>query len=74
MARVLHVLKGGDMTLAALAIERQLADGDLVTVALTGGATPPALPPAVAAHRVPDDWSYDRLLEEIFTADHVLTW
>ena len=38
MARTLHVLKGGDTALARTTIERQLAAGDAVTVALLPGA------------------------------------
>jgi hypothetical protein len=74
MARTLHVLKGGDAGLALTTIARQVAAGDTVTVALLPGASPPSLPPGVQAHRVPDDWSYERLLEAIFAADHVTTW
>jgi hypothetical protein len=74
MARALHVLKGGDAGLALLTVARQVAAGDTVTVALLPGATAPGLPAAVEAHRVPDDWSYERLLEAIFAADHVTTW
>ena len=75
MRRALHVLKGGDSALALATIERQLGAGDRVTVALLSGATPPpGLPAGVAVHRVPDDWSYERLLEAVFEADHVATW
>jgi len=74
MARTLHVLKGGDTALARTTIERQLAAGDTVTVALLPGATAPALPAGVAVHRVPDQWSYERLLEAVFEADQVVTW
>src|SRR6267142_2813888 len=34
----------------------------------------PALPAGVAVHRVPDEWSYERLLEAVFEADQVVTW
>jgi hypothetical protein len=74
MANALHVLKGGDATLALATIERQRAAGDTVTVALLPGATAPSLPAGVERHRVPDQWSYERLLEAIFAADHVTTW
>ena len=74
MARALHVLKGGDSALALATIERQLAAGDRVTVALLSGAAAPALPGGVAIRRVPDDWSYERLLEAVFEADHVAAW
>ena len=74
MARALHLFKGGDPALALATIERQLAAGDTVTAVVLPGAAAPALPGAVATRRVPDDWSYDRLLEAVFEADHVLTW
>ena len=74
MARALHVLKGGDSAFALATIERQLGAGDRVTVALLSGATAPALPAGVTVHRVPDEWSYERLLEAVFDADHVTAW
>jgi hypothetical protein len=74
MALALHVFKGGDSALALATIERQLGAGDRVTVALLSGAAPPTLPASVAVHRVPDEWSYERLLEAVFEADHVTTW
>jgi hypothetical protein len=74
MARALHVLKRGDSTLALATIARQLGAGDRVTVALLSGATVPTLPAGVAVHRVPDEWSYERLLEAVFEADHVSAW
>ena len=74
MAQALHVLKGGDGALALATIERQLGAGDHVTVALLAGAAAADLPPGVAVHRVPDEWSYERLLEAVFDADHVTAW
>lgn len=74
MAAVLHLLKAADATLARTMIERSLGAGDRVTVVLLPGAAAPPLPTGVAVHRVPDDLSYDRLLELIFEADHVITW
>jgi len=74
MAAVLHLLKGGDTTLALATIEAQRAAGDRVTVAVLHGAPPPALPPGVAVHHVPADLSYDALLELIFASDQVTTW
>ena len=74
MARALHVLKGGDVGLALATIERQVAAGDRVSVALLPGAALPALPAGVAVHRVPDEWPYERLLEAVFEAEHVTTW
>ena len=74
MARALHVLKGGDVALALATIERQVAAGDHVSVVLLPGAVPPPLPAGVAVHRVPEEWSYERLLEAVFEAEHVTTW
>jgi hypothetical protein len=75
MARVLHLLPRAGSPLAATTIRRDLEVGDDVTVALLAGAVgDPALPDGVPVHRVPADWSYDRLLEQIFAADRVITW
>jgi hypothetical protein len=72
MARVLHLLKGSDTALALEVAAGQHAAGDEVTIALLPGAAVP--PPGVDAHRVPDDWTWDILLERIFEADQVVTW
>jgi hypothetical protein len=74
MARALHVLKGGDVALVRATMERQLAAGDRVSVALLPGASAPELPADVDIHRVPEEWSYERLLEAVFEADHLTTW
>ena len=74
MAAVLHLLKATDATLARAAIEQSLGAGDRVTVVLLPGAARPALPAAVLTRRVPDELSYDQLLELIFESDHVITW
>ena len=73
MARVLHLLKPGDTALVLDHLERQNAAGDLVTVALLPGVkvTPP---PGIPARRVPDELSWEGLLEEIFEADQVIAW
>jgi surfactin synthase thioesterase subunit len=73
MARVLHVFKG-DHAAEAVAVIRLQTAGDQVDVVLLAGAQAPALPEGVTVHRVPEDASYDRLVELIFTADHVVTW
>ena len=73
MARVLHVFKG-DHPAEALAVIRLQITGDQVDVALLAGAPAPALPAGVTVHRVPEETSYDGLVELIFTADHVVTW
>ncbi len=74
MAAVLHLIKGGDAALTAATVERQLGAGDRVRVAVLGEAPVPALPAGAEVHRVPGDWSWDRLLEEIFAADQVVAW
>jgi hypothetical protein len=74
MARALHLLKRGDHGVALATIERQVGAGDSVIVAVLPGASAPAVPAWVAVHRVPDDWSYERLLEAMFEADQVAAW
>ena len=73
MARVLHLLKSDETELALEMIGQQRAAGDAVTLALLPGAsvTPP---PGVAVKRVPDDITWEQLLEQIFEADQVITW
>jgi len=74
MAGALHVLKGGDVALALATIQRQIAAGERVSVVLLTGAVQPSLPAGVEVHRVPEEWSYERLLEAVFEAGHVTTW
>ena len=74
MARVLHLLKGEEASLALAAMEAQLAAGDSVAVALLYGAPIPKLPTSVRVLRIPQEASYARLLEMIFESDQVVTW
>jgi hypothetical protein len=74
MARVLHLLKGDDTSLALAVIAQQLAGGEEVAVALLPGASAPALPTGVSLSRVPDQLSWTALLDRIFEADQVITW
>ena len=76
MARVLHLLPRAAAPLASTVIRRDLEAGDEVTVALLtdADAAVDSLPDAVRRHRVPSDWSYEQLLEQIFAADRVVTW
>ena len=78
MARVLHLFKGDHAAEAAAAIGAQLAAGDHVTIALLDRGQAPVLATGASAdaemHRVPDDLSYERLVELIFASDHVVTW
>jgi len=74
MARVLHLLKGDDATLALAVIAQQQAAGDEIAVALLPGTPAPTLPAGVTLQRVPDELGWDALLERIFEADQVITW
>jgi hypothetical protein len=74
MARVLHLLSRHDTPLAADVIGQEIEAGDDVTVALLAGVAAPDLPGGVRARRVPAELSYQQLLEEIFSADQVITW
>ena len=73
MARVLHLVKGAHDDLARATIERQLAAGDTVTVAVLAGEPPP-LPASVGTRRVGRDCTWAELLDLIFESDHVVTW
>jgi hypothetical protein len=74
MTRVLHLLKSPDAELMLTVIARQHSAGDEVTIVLLPGAATIAPPAGVAVLRVPDDLTYDTLLERIFAADQVITW
>ena len=74
MARVLHLVPATGPGMATDVIRRDVAAGDDVAVVLLAGAALPELPDGVRARRVPDDLSYDELLESIFAADRVVTW
>jgi hypothetical protein len=73
MAGVLHLLTAGDASLALETIGRQQQAGETVTVVLLPGAAVTA-PANVRARRVPDELSWDALLDAIFDADHVIAW
>jgi hypothetical protein len=74
MVRSLHLLKDGDVELALATVARQLVEGDAVTVVALHGAAVPPLPAGATLRRVPEDLSYDQLLEAIFDADQVIAW
>jgi hypothetical protein len=74
MATALHLLKEEDTGLAAATIARQLAAGDTVTVVALHGAAVPSLPAGIVVRRVPDELSWDALLEAMFEADQVIAW
>ena len=74
MARVLHLLSSRDLALPSVVIRQSVEAGDEVTLALLHGAAAGPWPDGVRTRRVPDDLSWAELLEEIFAADHVITW
>lgn len=74
MTRVLHLLKSHDVELLQAVLAQERTTGDHVTVVRLPGA-PAITPPAgTSVVRVPDDLSYEALLERIFEADQVITW
>lgn len=74
MAAVLHLLKGTEATLARAVLDRQLREGDRVTVVLLPGSGAPELPPGVAIRRLNGDLTYGQLVDLIFEVDQVVTW
>jgi hypothetical protein len=74
MARFLHLIKGDAPALARAAVERNLREpGAQVTVVLLDGAGAEA-PAGATVRRLGADLDYDRLLDLIFEADHVVAW
>ena len=75
MAKALHLVKGDDVDgLAAATVARQRAAGDTVTVVALHGAAIPAVPAGTTVYRVPDEVSWQALLEAMFEADQVIAW
>ena len=74
MTRVLHLLKGDDVALLLSVLAQQQSAGDEVTLVRLPGAVTFTPPGSVTVLRVPDDLSYEALLERIFQADQVITW
>jgi hypothetical protein len=74
MGKALHLLKGVDGDLAAATVARQLAAGDTVTVVALHGAAVPSLPAGIVVRRVPEQLSWEQLLEAMFEADQVIAW
>jgi hypothetical protein len=74
MAAVLHLLKGADATLARAVLDRQLREGDRVTVVLLPGSAVPDLPAGVQMRRLNGDLTYGQLVDLIFEVDQVVTW
>ena len=73
MPTVLHLLGHNDPAPALPIILGQLASGDAVTVAMLGPLVPP-LPRGLEMRRVPDELSWEQLLDLIFTADQTFSW
>jgi hypothetical protein len=75
MAAVLHLLKGGDASLALSTIEQQRREpGTHVTVVLLPDAAAPVLPAGVTVRRVDHDLTPAQLLDLIFESDQVIAW
>jgi len=55
-------------------VDRNLRDGDRVTVVVLPGGVATDLPAGLAVRRLEGDLSYAQLLELIFEADQVVTW
>jgi hypothetical protein len=74
MAAILHLLKGADASLARAVLDRQLREGDRVTVVLLPGSAVPELPAGVQMRRLNGDLTYGQLVDLIFEVDQVVTW
>jgi len=74
MAAVLHLVKGSHATLARAVLDRNLREGDRVTVVVLPGGACAGLPAGVTVRSLDRDLSYAQLLELIFEADQVVTW
>jgi len=74
MAAVLHLVKGSHATLARAVLDRNLREGDRVTVVVLPGGAGAGLPASVTVRSLDRDLSYAQLLELIFEADQVVTW
>jgi len=74
MAAVLHLVKGSHATLARAVLDRNLREGDRVTVVVLPGGAGAGLPAGVTVRSLDRDRSYAQLLELIFEADQVVTW
>ena len=74
MAAVLHLVKGSHATLARAVLDRNLREGDRVTVVVLPGGAGAGLPAGVTVRSLDRDLSYAQLLELIFQADQVVTW
>jgi len=67
-------VKGSHATLARAVLDRNLREGDRVTVVVLPGGAGAGLPAGVTVRSLDRDLSYAQLLELIFEADQVVTW
>ena len=74
MTRILHLLKGDDVELLSTVLAQPHGAGDEITLVRMPGAAPFTPPANVTVLRVPEDLSYEALLERIFASDQVVTW
>ena len=74
MAAVLHLIKGSETALARAVLDRNLREGDRVTVVVLPGGAGAGLPAGVTVWSLDRDLSYAQLLELIFEADQIVTW
>ena len=74
MTRILHLLKGDDVELLSSVLAQQHDAGAEITLIRLPGAATFTQPGKVTVLRVPEDLSYDALLERIFASDQVVTW
>ena len=74
MTRILHLLKGDDVELLSSVLAQQHGAGDEITLVRLPGAAPFSPPGNVTVLRVPEDLSYEALLERIFASEQVVTW
>jgi hypothetical protein len=74
VTRILHLLKGDDVELLSSVLAQPHGAGDEITLVRLPGAATFTPPDNVTVLRVPEDLSYDALLDRIFEADQVVTW
>ena len=74
MAAVLHLVKGSHATLARAVLDRNLREGDRVTVVVLPGGAGAGRPARVTVPSHDRDLSNAQRRELIFEADQVVTW
>jgi hypothetical protein len=73
MATFLHLVGHNNPGPSAAVIAGQVAAGDVVTVAVVGPSAP-TLGPGPTVLRVPEELSWDGLLDLILTTDQTFSW